>query len=130
MPPEEPLDKEHYQEVQDNLLNRMAKNYVNMLLAIEDSEDNKAFFKRYFDIIAQAVFYSYFYSFPKSRSEFNDELKKDLIDEFSVLFTGILFFSFTPLWVMCYEDISPLKISAPPAYLNKRDVFLADKILY
>lgn len=55
-----------------------------MLLSIEDPVDNQSFFKRYFDIIAQAVFYSYFYAFPKSRSEFNDELKKDLINEFSM----------------------------------------------
>jgi len=58
----------------------MAKNYVNMLLKIEDKQDNQAFFTKYFDIVAQAVFYSFFYSFPKSRSEFTDDLKKDLID--------------------------------------------------
>lgn len=43
----------------------------------------------YFDIIAQAVFYSFFYAFPKSRSEFANDLKSDLINEFSHLFTGI-----------------------------------------
>ena len=89
LPLEESFDNEHYGDIENNLLNRMAKNYVNMLLSIEDSEDNKNFFKRYFDIIAQAVFYSYFYSFPKSRSEFNDELKKDLVEEFSYLYTGM-----------------------------------------
>jgi len=70
--------------MEENLLDRIAKNYINMLLSIEDPVDNQSFFKRYFDIIAQAVFYSYFYAFPKSRSEFNDELKKDLINEFSM----------------------------------------------
>ena len=36
----------------ENLLNRMSKNYVNMLLSIEDPNDNEAFFKKYFDIVS------------------------------------------------------------------------------
>ncbi len=70
-------------------MNRLARNYVNILLSIENKNDNNMFFKKYFDIIAQAVFYSFFYAFPKSRSEFDDELKSDLLNEFSRLFTGI-----------------------------------------
>lgn len=56
------------QDIIENLLNRISRNYVNLMLSIEDEADNEAFFKRYFDIIAQSVFYSFFYAFPKSRS--------------------------------------------------------------
>jgi len=75
--------------VEEKLLNRIARNYVNILLSIENKTDNNAFFKKYFDIISQAIFYSFFYAFPKSRSEFGNELKGDLINDFSFLFTGI-----------------------------------------
>lgn len=82
-------DHQHYEMVKTIYLERIARNYVNLLLSIEDPLDNKQFFHKYFNIIAQAVFYSFYYSFPYSRSQFNDELKKDLIDQFSYLFTGI-----------------------------------------
>jgi len=62
---------------------------VNLLISIEDKTANEEFFKKYFDILAQGVFYSFFYAFPKSRSEFGDQFKRELIEEFSYLFTGV-----------------------------------------
>ncbi|CAD8169176.1 unnamed protein product (macronuclear) [Paramecium tetraurelia] len=71
------------------LLTRISRNYINLFLTIDRKDDRQLFFKTYFDILAQSVFYALFYSFPLSRSKFNDDLKKQLLDEFSYLFTGI-----------------------------------------
>jgi hypothetical protein len=60
-----------------------------LFVSIEDKADNSLFFKTYFDILSQGVFYAFFYAYPLSRSKFNDELKKKLLDEFSYLFTGV-----------------------------------------
>ncbi len=44
------------------------------------------------------MFYSFFYSFPKSRSLFNDDLKRDLVEEFSYLFTGVKISNTNKYW--------------------------------
>lgn len=43
----------------------------------------------YFDIVAQGVFYSFFYAFPRSRLEFDDNYKKYVFSVFSKLFTDM-----------------------------------------
>lgn len=43
----------------------------------------------YFDIVAQGVFYSFFYAFPRSRLEFDDNYKKYVFSIFSRLFTDM-----------------------------------------
>lgn len=40
-------------------------------------------------MLSQAVFYAFFYAFPKSRTHFDDELKNQLLKLFSRTFTGI-----------------------------------------
>lgn len=40
-------------------------------------------------MLAQSVFYSFFYAYPKSRSKFNNKLKDELLSMFSKLFTGV-----------------------------------------
>jgi hypothetical protein len=67
----------------------MSRNYINLFLSITDKADNSLFFKTYFDVLSQGVFYSFFYAYPLSRSKFNDDLKKKLMDEFSYQFTGV-----------------------------------------
>ena len=67
----------------------MSKNYISLFLSIQDKADNHLFFKTYFDVLSQAVFYAFFYAYPLSRIKFNDSLKKKLLDEFSYLFTGV-----------------------------------------
>lgn len=81
--------KENTTNIQESLLDRISKNYVNYYISIDEGIEKNEFFKYYFDILAQTVFYSIFYAFPKSRHKFKDDLKKDLIAEFSNLFTGI-----------------------------------------
>lgn len=78
-----------YREVEEKLLARMSKNYISLFLSINDKADNHLFFKEYFDVLSQAVFYAFFYAYPLSRIKFNDALKKKLLDVFSELFTGV-----------------------------------------
>lgn len=85
---------------------------MNILLSIENKNDNNMFFKKYFDIIAQAVFYSFFYAFPKSRSEFGNELKSDLINEFSYIFTGIQITNSYKYWSQWNLDLGAGNILA------------------
>ena len=59
------------------------------MIRVNDKFEGEKFFKRYFDILAQAVFYSLFFAYPKSRCKFNNELKHKLIEFFSEKFTGI-----------------------------------------
>lgn len=48
--------------------------------------------------MAQAVLYAFFYAFPKSRREFDNELKRDLIAWFSEEFTGIPILNSEKYW--------------------------------
>jgi hypothetical protein len=75
--------------VQGVLEKRIAKNFINFFIRIDDKYEKDDFFKKYFDILSQAVFYALFYAYPKSRQLFNDELKHKLIELFSEKFTGI-----------------------------------------
>jgi len=79
---------EYYKEVDAFLKKRLAKNYVNLFLSV-DEKHKESFFQEYFNILSQGVFYSFFYAFPKSRDDFNNEVKKKFLLEFSQLFTGI-----------------------------------------
>lgn len=68
---------------------RIAKNYIGLFLSIEDKHESEVFFKEYFNVLSQSVFYSFFYAYPKSRSKFNNDLKEKLVSTFSKMFTGI-----------------------------------------
>jgi hypothetical protein len=76
-------------------LDRIAANYVSYTIVV-DPEDNKKerekkdrFFKYFYDIISQSVFFSLFYAFPKSRSKLDEDLQRELLNIFSHLFTGM-----------------------------------------
>ena len=47
-----------------------------------------SFFKYFYNAIAQSIFLSLFFAYPKSRSKLNNEIKRQLLDTFSELFTG------------------------------------------
>jgi hypothetical protein len=79
----------------------MAANYVSFTL-IDDfmgdgvgigkkSKQKKVhFFKHFYNAIAQSIFCCLFFAYPKSRVVLNnDEIKRQLLDIFSELFTGI-----------------------------------------
>lgn len=82
----------NYGPYQEFLLDRIAANYVSFTIVENvkfDSKVKEGFFEKFFDIIAQSVFYSLFYAFPKSRSQLNNEMKRELLNIFSRLFTGM-----------------------------------------
>lgn len=72
----------------------MAVNYHNFLERFS-GDKYKLFFQVfsvyqiYFDIVAQGVFYSFFFAFPRSRLEFDDNYKKYVFGVFSHLFTDM-----------------------------------------
>ena len=75
-------------------LDRIAANYVSFLLNV--SGNDKDFFfsskkkgRSFHDVLSQAVFYALYYAYPKSRSKFNDAVKRTLIEEFAYQFTGM-----------------------------------------
>lgn len=50
----------------------------------------RKFFEQFYDIIAQSVFYSLFFAYPKSRGQtLNNDMKRKLLNIFSKLFTGM-----------------------------------------
>lgn len=83
--------KPEFEQHQEFLLDRIAANYVSFTL-IEDrrftDDHKKQFFKKFFDIISQAVYYSLYYAFPKSRKRLDEAFMKKLLLNFSELFTG------------------------------------------
>lgn len=78
-----------YRFEEECLKKRIADNYITLTLSVEDKNDSAVFFRQYFDLLSQSVFYAFFYAFPKSRSRFDDELKSQLLMLFSRIFTGI-----------------------------------------
>jgi len=76
------------QAVTEFLLGRMAKNYIDLFLSVTGIY-KQSFFKNYFNILSQGVFYSFFYACPKSRDELDDKMKETFLSNFSILFTGI-----------------------------------------
>eukprot|EP00357_Protocruzia_adherens_P036770 CAMPEP_0114997576 /NCGR_PEP_ID=MMETSP0216-20121206/14982_1 /TAXON_ID=223996 /ORGANISM="Protocruzia adherens, Strain Boccale" /LENGTH=405 /DNA_ID=CAMNT_0002361985 /DNA_START=218 /DNA_END=1435 /DNA_ORIENTATION=- len=77
-----------YEKIEAFLYNRIARNYVGLFLRV-DKDFKHVFFNDYYDYLAQSVFYSLFYAYPKSRTSFNDEFKHLLLEFFSEMLTGI-----------------------------------------
>lgn len=82
-----------YSEYEEAYLDRIAANYVSYTL-LEDvkgikEKHKERFFRTFYDTMAQSVFYSLFYAYPKSRSQLNDETKRMLLNVFSYMFTGM-----------------------------------------
>ena len=69
----------------------MAINYVDFIASCANinNSDKDLFFQIYFDIVAQGVFYSFFYAFPISRRAFDDCYKKYIFSQFTTFFTGL-----------------------------------------
>ena len=54
-------------EVEEQLLDKIAANYVKLFVTV-NLPYRDTFFQTYYDCIAQAVFYSFFFAYPQSRS--------------------------------------------------------------
>ena len=78
----------------------MAANFVSFMLIedpkFEEKEYQKAkdqFFKHFYDIISQAVFYTLYLAYPKSRQTLDEHFKRRLTDTFSQLYAGTVIHS-------------------------------------
>lgn len=83
--------KPEFKQHQEFLLDRIAANYVSFTLIEDPKYDQKGkemFFKKFYDIIAQAVYYSLYYAYPKSRKSLDHSFMRQLTNTFSELFTG------------------------------------------
>ena len=87
--------KKEFLSHKEFLLDRMAANFVSFMLVeqaeYEEKEYQKAkdqFFRNFYDIISQAVFYTLYLAYPKSRQMLDEGFKRKLTDTFSQLYTG------------------------------------------
>jgi len=69
------------------LLSRIANAHSQLMLDVSPAL-KKVLDKLYFDVVCQAVFYSFFYAFPKSRPKFNKEFKCEIFRIISFTFKG------------------------------------------
>lgn len=79
------VHKGRYLEQEEILLDRIAGNYMQLFSSVP-AEDKQLFFKSYYDTLAQSVYYSLFFAFPKSRSlilseEFKSEFYEIIVNE-------------------------------------------------
>ena len=84
--------EQQYEPYKEFLLDRIAANYVSFTIVenvVIDPQIKAKFFESIYDIIAQSVFYSLFYAFPKSRNMLNNDMKRKLLNIFSQMFTGM-----------------------------------------
>lgn len=70
------------------LFDRISANYVQLFSSIPQSRKD-FFFRCYYDAISQAVLYSMFLAYPKSRVHFTESFRKDLIVRIAYWTTGI-----------------------------------------
>jgi hypothetical protein len=78
-----------FKEYKKNLLERISHNYIQVFVNVP-MDHKEIFFENFFDAIAQGVFYSMFFSYPKSRSRLNSEdFKQKLYELISKHITGL-----------------------------------------
>ena len=87
-------DKPKYAAHNEFLLDRMAANYVSYTL-VEDpsisSQTKELFFNAFYNHLSQAVYHCLKTAFPKNRNRIEKaETKRDLLNTFSELFTGMV----------------------------------------
>ncbi|CAG9334076.1 unnamed protein product [Blepharisma stoltei] len=81
--------RKKYDTYKKQLLERISHNYIQLFVNVEH-EDKEIFFENFYDCIAQAVFYSMYFAYPKSRSRLNsEEFKRRIYEYVSSKLTGI-----------------------------------------
>lgn len=83
--------KPEFEQHQEFLLDRIAANFVSFTLTEDPRWDEKGkeqFFKKFFDILSQAVYYSLYYAYPKSRKTLDENFMREVTNIFSELITG------------------------------------------
>ncbi|KAL3877275.1 hypothetical protein ACJMK2_035007 [Sinanodonta woodiana] len=64
---------------QVKLFNRVAFNYVKLLLYVKDPQQRDVLFKDYPNLISQAIYVAYCHCFPDSYRQFGEDFKEDLV---------------------------------------------------
>merc|ERR1711957_208276 len=87
--------KEKYEAHCEFLLDRMAANYVSYTLvedpAICSEKMKQKFFEKFYNHLAQAVYFCMRTAFPKNRNQIESSaMKRSLLNVFSELFTGVV----------------------------------------
>ena len=80
-------DSAKYHDKKEQLLDRIAANFVSFFIRYRSSKQN-FIFSYFYDLISQAVFFSLFFAYPKSRTKFDIYLIFKLLKEFAGLFNG------------------------------------------
>lgn len=75
-------------EIEQRLFNRISAHFVGLFSTVTQTRKD-FFFKSYADGVAQAVLYSMFLAFPKSRIHFTEKFRRDLVIRISYWTTGI-----------------------------------------
>ena len=75
-------------DVETRLFDRISANFVGLFSSLNPSRKD-FFFRCYADAVAQAVLYSMFLAYPKSRIDFTDKFRKDLVIRISYWTSGI-----------------------------------------
>jgi len=87
-------DKPKYEAHNEFLLDRMAANYVSYTLVEDPSisqPTKEKFFNAFYNHLSQAVYHCLKTAFPKNRNRIEkSETKRDLLNTFSELFTGMV----------------------------------------
>ena len=76
-----------YNAKKEQLLDRISANFVSFFIEYKSSKQQFIFTYLY-DLLAQAVFFSLFFAYPKSRAKFDIKLIFKLLKMFSELFNG------------------------------------------
>ena len=79
---------QYYKDKKELLLDRLAANFVSFFIKYRAKKKKKFILNYVYDLIAQAVFFSLFFAYPKSRTKFNVDLIFCLLKDFSGLFNG------------------------------------------
>jgi len=77
-----------FKDVEQRLFSRISANFVGLFSTVGHQRKD-FFFKSYADAVAQAVLYSMFVAYPKSRVNFTDAFRKELVSRISYWTTGI-----------------------------------------
>mmetsp|Transcript_7038 Transcript_7038/g.16693 ORF Transcript_7038/g.16693 Transcript_7038/m.16693 type:complete len:416 (-) Transcript_7038:202-1449(-) len=75
-------------DVETRLFDRISANFVGLFSSLNPSRKD-FFFRCYADAVAQAVLYAMFLAYPKSRIDFTDKFRKDLVIRISYWTSGI-----------------------------------------
>lgn len=106
------LHNSKYIFIEEQLLDHIAVKYVELYVSVE-ANYRDLFFQTYYDCLAQAVFYSFFFAYPQSRSFIvSEEFMSNLFSMMSEEITGM------PVCNLGYEKWS-LDLGAGNILLNK-----------